>query len=300
MTDERRGISLEDEEAGRVPEGEEETEPELEGTVEIRPGVKVVPVTAISAERKRVRALTEKKIRETEVDPLREKASLADRLQADLESVRPDLEYLAQHPDLRRAEPEKPAVPVVSDADAETYARRHQLYDKQGELDKTAAKSILAEHRAETQQIAREAARQATEEVTGPVLQQTRSQASADNFRRAIALRDGEGDFVFKDQRAGQIFLEEWRKLPASLTANPEVVEVVVNTALGRLAREGGGRRGLSREPVFSEASGGRPSLAYTLTDLEKKIAGEAGISSKDFEKRAKAYVPGQANSLED
>ena len=298
MSDERNSLSLETE-PDPNPTILDDGEPEPEGVVEVTPGEKVVSVSVLAAERKRSRDAAEKRVREQEVEPLRRKAQLADQLAENFNAVRPDLEWLQQHPEARA--PKAPEPPAVSDAEAETYARRHQLFTADGgKLDTVTAKSILAEHRAEVAQIAEQTARRVTEQYVAPVQAQSAATASKDNFLRIAASRDADGGFIFQDQRAGAILLEEWRKLPSELSADPGAAEVVRLTAIGRIYSELGRRQSGGREPLYTESAGGRSfGESFGLTPLERKIAAEARVSTKEFEAGAKKYIPGGPNSLE-
>jgi len=265
-----------------VPDG---AVPEDNGVVEVT-GQKIDVGPLLAAERKRVREATEAKIR-AEYEPLRQQASEIATLRAEVQRLTPPA-------------PVTPPAPEVSDSDAETYARRHQLYDAESKLDVKTAKSILAETRADLQRVSREAAQEALK----PLQANDEQRAAHDNFMRIAATKDRTGAFVFADPATHGALLDAWNALPDHLRAVPEVGDVVVKTALGELALAGHRVRSpvlpaIEREPVLAEAAGARSSTPYTMSVLERKLADEANMSHKDFEARAKTYVKGQPNSLE-
>jgi len=98
------------------------------------------------------------------------------------------------------------------------------------------------------------------------------------------------------DQRA---LAELWAGFPHGLTANPEVAQVVLNAALGQRLRSRKAQPAApGREPLVTESAGGNRT-AYTMSNVEKKVAQSVGVSSADWEKSAKTYQPGIPNALE-
>lgn len=262
-------------------------EPEPEGVVEVQ-GQRLVPVAAIEAERKRAREATEQRVR-AELEPTVKKAEQADQLAADLAALRPQLDYLNQHPELLRAEP-TPQIPSVSDEDAERYAKKHQLYTPTG-LDIAAAKSIIAENRREMEHVATQAARQAIE----PLQQTTDTQASRQNFLWAVTQKAADGSALVEPKALAQL----WSTFPAHLTANPDVARVILKAAIGESVMSGTPSiQPPEREPTFTESPGGARPGTYRMSDLERSVAKTAGLTEKQFEARAKTYKPDSVNVL--
>ena len=261
-------------------------EPAADGSVEVQ-GQKIDVGPLLAAERKRVREATEQRVR-AEYEPIRRQASELEMIKAELAGLRAQMA------------PPKPPVDEVADSEAEVYARRHQLYNAESQLDLKSAKSIIAENRAELRRVSRES----VDEVVQPIRATEQKRAAHDNFMRIAATKDSAGEYVFRDPATHSALLEAWNALPDELRAVPEVGEVVVKSALGELALRGivTGKRAPAepaKEPVFSEAPGGGKATAYTMSTLEKKVADSANIKHADFEKHAKTYVAGQPNSLE-
>ncbi len=260
-----------------------------DGVVDVK-GTKINVGGIVAAERRRVEA----KIR-AEYEPLKQQAADVGSLKAELAALKAQL---------APPKPAEPAAPEVSDTEAETYARRHQLFDAEGKVDIRTSKSILSEAKAEQAKIRAESkadAVAAARQELAPVQADAQQRAAHDNFMKIAATKDADGNFVFKDPATHPILLEQWNALPDHLRAVPEVGDVVINAALGKIARtlKRAPAPTLEREPVLAEAAGDRGSLPYTMSQLEKTVAQHAGIASKDFEARAKTYQPGQPNSLE-
>lgn len=262
-----------------------------EGAVDV-PGQqgKFVPVSALVAERTRAREATEERLRK-EHEPLKAKADRADQLAADLETLRPQLDYLREHPDLL-ARSADPAEPQVSDDDAEKYARRLELYTASG-LDTRRAKHIIAENRAEMARVAHDAAQQAVQ----PAMQATAEQLSRQNFI-LMAQRKGADGRALVDPA---VLAAEWAKVPAVLTAQSEVAHQLLKSAIGESALSGK-RQPLAdpTEPLFTEPAGGGRSDPYRMSEVERKMARTSGLTEKQWSDSAKQYQPDRLNVLGD
>lgn len=255
-------------------------EPEPEGTQEIQ-GQKMAPVSAIVAERERVRN-TERERAAKEREVIEQRASAAEqeaqRLRAEVEAI-------------REAHRPKPVdIPDVSDQEAEHYARQYELYTPNG-LDVNRAKRMIAANRDEIKRIAAQAAQEA---VKGPQEEVFR-QASKQNFIWAANQRGPNGQPLV-DPRA---LAEQWALLPAELTAKPEVAQHLLKTVAGDMLLSGKQPPAAPQyEPTFTETPGGRRP-GYQMSNIEKTMARATGMSEKDFAERAKSYQPGVTNFLE-
>lgn len=186
----------------------------------------------------------------------------------------------------------KPDIPDVSDDDAERYARRYELYTKDG-LDLPRAKQIIADNRQEMRRVAHDA----VEQAVGPVKADNFKQAAREQFRRvayeAVQASQLDGDGL-------KVFAEKFFNMPAEIAMQPNVAEHVLDATIGALART---RRPKpsppEREPLLTESPGGPRNPAYTMSHLEKKVAESRGIPTADWEKAAKGYQPGQPNRLD-
>ena len=269
-----------------------EADPEPEGVIEVSVAdqkQRVVPVTVIAAERQRVRAAEREKVTK-EYEPLKAKAALADQLQQDVQALQPHIDYLKAHPELLQRE-QPPELQAVSDEDAERYARDYELYSASG-LDLGKAKRIIARQRDEVKRVAAEAAQAAVR----PVAESNAIQQSKQNFLWAASQRSADGRPLVDPT----VLMEEWKQIPAELAAQPQVAELLLEKAIGRQLRSGKQPPAApDRDPLFSEPSGGR-AQGYQISELERKVSRNAGISEADWSKAATTYKPDQINVLGD
>lgn len=265
---------------------------EPEGVVEHQ-GRRMVDVSVLAAERRRVRDVTERAIREKELAPLQRKADEADQMRQALAEAQPYLNHLRQHPEL--LQPPKPTSleEQVGDDEAAAEARDLELYDaRTGQPDLGRAKRIIARRRQETQS----AAQQAAQAAVGPITSATAQDRSKQNFVQLALERDGNDQPVVDPK----VLAELWAQLPADLTQHPEVGRLVRDAALGKSVRTGGRVSSAPREPLISEPAGGRVGQSYTMDHMAKQIARHAGISDKQFADAGKGYQPGVTNVLGD
>ena len=270
-----------------TPAPEPTPEPSPEGVIEVQ-GRKMVPVDALITERERARASTEKRVRE-EYAPIQAEAERAKQLQADLDTIRPQIEYLQQHPELlQRADTDDKS--SVSDADAKLFAEQYELYTPTG-LDTKRAKQIIANQREEMAKVAKAAA----QEAVGPFAQQTATQAARQNFLWAAQQRDPDGSPLVDPEALAKI----WSEFPAELAAVPEIARVILEAAIGRGVR-GGTRPARVSEPTYTEAPGGGFRGEFKSSPRELKVAQAAGMTKEQYEKSAKTYRPDSINILGD
>lgn len=286
-----QAISLEDPpapepgEPGAVAVAEDD-DAEPEGAVEVSPGRRMVDVSVVAAERKRAREAAMRQVREKELTPLQEKANRADALQEALNAARPYVDLVKQHPELLRQPDPVPYEDQIGDDEAAQEARDLQLYDSQSQLDLKTAKKIIARRRTEAYQVGQ----QAIQEAMAPLQQSTAEAASRNNFAQMAQMRDPNGNPLV-DPR---ILAEEWVQLPVELTANPQAAEVVLERAIGKSHRRGTRIAPAKREPMFSEAPGGRGAASVVLTDLDRKL----GLTEKDLKSAAGTFVPGGISQI--
>lgn len=264
---------------------------ELEGVVEIQ-GKRLVDVSVVAAERKRARDATEKRIRETELEPLKLKAQEVDHLRAALADAQPYVDHLRKHPELLQTPKPTPLEEQISDEDAAQEARDLELYRSDGQPDTMRAKRIIARRRQEAQT----AAEAATKAVIGPVVSRSAQEASKQNFVSMAMRRDGQGQSMVDPK----VLAEYWAQLPPELTQHPEVGELVLDAAIGKSIRTTGRVPRAERPPPVSESPGGRSGPSWQMTEQAKAIAKSAGLSEKAFAEGAKEYKPGQINVIGD
>ena len=102
------------------------------------------------------------------------------------------------------------------------------------------------------------------------------------------------------DDAGIKVLASKFAQMPPQLASLPEVADLMLNATIGETARaRKRGPAAPDREPVLSEVAGGQRAASYTMSNLEKKVAENRGISHADWEKSAKTYQPGQPNRLE-
>lgn len=269
--------------------GDAQPEPEPEGALDVDLGgskQRVVPVGVVAAERKRAREATETKLK-GEIDALKVKADKAEKLEADLQQLRPYLEHLQSHPELLKKE-EPPEFQRISDEEAERFARNYELYSATG-LDLGKAKRMIADQRADTRRVATEAAQEAVK----PLAATSAAQLSRQNFAWAA----GEAQKRGVDPA---IVAQTWTLIPPELSQHPEVAQLLLRASIGDAVYAGKAIRAPQNEPTFSEAPGGPRGGQYQISPMEQRIAHNAGMKESDWTKAAASYQPDAVNSLED
>jgi hypothetical protein len=256
--------------------GPEDDNAEPEGVIVAEGGKRLVDVSVLAAERRRVREATTRQ-KDQELTTLREQH---DRVSQALNEARPYVDIVKQHPELL-----KPAQPTsleqsITDDEASQEARDLQLYKADGTLDLSTSKKIIARRRNETQQAASAAAR----EAVAPLQAATAEDRSRQHFARMCQLRDAD-DKPLVDPK---VLAAEWVKLPADLTQDPQVAETVLDAAIGRMIRSGKRVSPSERQPVYSEAPGGRTTQTVQLTDSARKL----GLTQEDMKTASKNFNP--------
>ena len=253
---------------------------EPEGVI-VQGNQRLVDVSVLVAERKRVRDATEKRVRDTELTPLQQRAQRADQLQEALNAAQPYVDLVKQNQHLLQQQRQPSAEEQVTDEEAQQEARDLQLYNSQSQLDIPTARKIIARRRVEAYQAAQYAAQQAV----APMQATSAKQASDMNFVRMVQQVDANNQPLVDPE----ILAQEWVALGPEMTQHPQVAEVVLERAMGRMMRAGKRPQMLSRHPVYSEAPGGPRQPVGQLTALDKKL----GLTQADLKASAATFVPG-------
>jgi len=261
-------------------------EPDIPDAVEIKPGEKYVPVSALKAVREELKTLK----------PAAEKAA---QLEAALADARPYVEFLKAHPELLRPQ-QQPQAPVKEpdpqdDPTLVELAKTLDLYDAStGKPDTTRAAKIRDLTRKEAEAIA--------DQRIAPVTQQTHQQQLQANLQWMANLKDADGrplEGTFINSTIKAIYGALPEKEALRILADPHVAEVVGYTALGRqAASKKSAPKPPENPPLHVETAGGGTGIV--LNDATKKLARSVGLSEQKFIETAKRFKPGQYSPLED
>lgn len=249
-------------------------------------GNKVVSLRALQDERAR-RQASDKRVKEME--PLvAQGAEIRDKLGR----VQPIIDAVLTNPRLRadalraidgtRASAESTDQP--DDPDASAVAEEFGLYLSDGMTpDAARGKRILA-------RLDQRHGRQTAEAIRPFAGYAAGTQADA-NLRHVLAQTDADGAPLVTEESVREIA----KQLPANLLANPQVIELVLNSAIG-LDRRNGRTPKAPDEPLFMESAGGRGRRPETITADERKSIERLGITEKEYTDSVKRLEEGVAN----
>lgn len=249
--------------------------------------------------------LKEVKAKLAEAEPLGAKAQQLEQRVLELtqavEQMRPYVEaYQQQAPPAAQAA----AADEIPAAQAESWARRYQLYkaDGSGQLDIATAADILRDQRA----MMREEATRAAAAAVQPLAQQTVQQQSAYMLSRAknTTLPNG--------TKADPALLEQmWNRVDPSLTATREGAIELLMAAIGRtygmmtadqlastLPPRGPDGKFVTRpaagpaapimaDPIPREPAGGFEAPTAALSEQERRFLQQSGMTEADYLKSA-------------
>jgi hypothetical protein len=261
------------------PPAEPDAEDLPEGAVE-QAGQVMVPLAALRAERDQVKAL-------------KGKATQYDQAAQYLNQVRPYIDFLQANPDLmkRRAEPEPVAAPTVAPQDdpaAVELARTLDLYTPEGQPDaKRAARLMttvetLAERKAQA--------------VVKPVQQQSIQQKALSNYHEAVSSTLPNGTKVDPT-----VLWNVWNQSDPNHLATPQGAAAAVMMAYAmQHMQQPTPIPPPSQPPIVTEGTGSRVPNRQPMTEMDQRVANIRGISPQKYAEYAKAFRPGEVNTLED
>lgn len=121
-------------------------------------------------------------------------------------------------------------------------------------------------------------ARRIAEDTMRPLAGMTLSQQAEQNINRALAMVDDEGVPL----ATAESIREVQKLLPAHLLSNPQVVDMVINQAIGLDRRMRRTPKAVD-EPLYLASAGGRMRQAPAITAEERARIARLGISEKDY-----------------
>lgn len=262
-----------------VAQASEEDIPEA---VEVQPGVRVVPVGVVQAQRQEIKALKAQAQRATELE--RE----AGENRAIVEFIKANPQILqGQQQQPQRQEPNPQDDPALVE-----YAKTLDLYTQDGRPDTARASKLRDMTRQEAQSIA--------QQTIAPMQEASHAQQAAQNLQWMASLKDAnnqplEEQYIIETVRS--VYGNMPRADAIKILADPNVAQVLADTALGRQARM---KKTTTAVPapqapaLHVEAAGGGTALNVSDDHVRR-----LGISPKQYQETGKKYQPGRANSLE-
>lgn len=262
-----------------APVAEAAPDPETPADAVELNGEKLVPLSALLAERREAKALAEK-------------AAKVDALEQWQRENEPALRFLQNNRDLliqRQAPAPAPAAPAV-DPDAHEAALLMDFYKPDGtpDIDKGARWLALQDRRS---------GRLADERVQ-PLVQRTQVEQGNMNFHMARNIKDASGASPSEESLRAV-----WSAMPPELVANQQVAGMLATLALGMDQMKNPRRPVVAPQPTappFSEPSGGNPRTRPALSAFEERIAADRGVSATKWQENTRGYQPGRAATLED
>ena len=282
-----------------APPPAQEAEQEPDGVVVNPGGEKLVPLNAVVDLRGKLRA--EKEAREAEkaeLEQLRGKVKTAEAIAQEWQQLQPHIQKIKSAPPPQEAP--KPTAPDANMVVGEhpitgrpitlaDYTKSLDLYTNNGTPD--------LERGLEQLGVQRYQAKQQTEAAIQPFHQQTAQQQSAINFEKAAS---------FKHQQSGiqvdrAILQKFWSEVPAEMSSQPGVAEVLWRNALAETVLQGKHKAPVDPPPPVqhTESIGGATAPTKELTQIDRNMMSAVGMKSKDYEDISSRYKPGEHNALE-
>lgn len=238
-------------------------------------GGKVVPLSALMGYQKDNKAL---KLRLKELEPI---AARSQEIDARLVAAQPIIDAIVTNPKLRaealrmaqgtRVSSEYTAQPE-DDEDAKATAEEFGFYMNDGVTpDSARGRRVLDRMDKRTQQRVDAGIR--------PLAGVTLNQKADQNLREAMSQTDNHGTPLATPESIREVASQ----LPAHLLADPAVVELVLNNAIGIDRRKGRTPKEADEPLYMASAGSGRGTREVTMTSDERDFAKRNGISEKDY-----------------
>lgn len=255
-----------------------EPEDELD-TIELQ-GQRVVPVNVLRAMREEQKAL-------------KAQAAKAADLEAQVRELAPYAEFIKHNQQLLRQPQAPPEAPKAPDADPDALeaAALMDFYTPDGSLDAAKGAKWLALQDKRASKLA--------DQRVQPILQRTAQEQAQINFQKAAQIKDANGESPSMESLRAV-----WDGLSDQphLLADPRVAGVMSALALGidRLQKPRAKTVPTPPPAIVSEPSGGLPQNRPSLSNFERQVAKERGISETKWAENLKHFTPGRASALED
>lgn len=262
------------------PPNPDDAEPE--GTVVNPGGEKLVPLSALVAERHAKAAA------KAEAAALKPKADQADAIAREWQAVQPLIEKVKNGTYQPNPPAQKPAGPLSAD-DAVEYAKDLDLYKADGTPDVDRAQRLAGRQQAIAQKQA--------QEYVAPLLQHTAQGQSRQNFEQAANFKDAHGNVIDRG-----ILEAVWNSVPPEMSAQPNIAAVLYRQALAETVLAGkykGAAAPPPPPPLHTEGVGGGNIAPQTLTSTDHSFRTAGDMTEKAFTTIREKYQPGRTNALE-
>lgn len=227
---------------------------------------------------------------------LKQQAERSSQLEAELNQVKPQLEFVKANPQLfqaRPAEPEKPPAPEA-DPDAVEAARLMDFYKTDGSPDVDRGARWLALQDRRSGRVA--------QQTLQPYQQQSTQERANSNYQLLTNFtHPGTGEKL-KPEIVNHIWNATAREPRGMETlANPDSVRALALLAIGAQSlMTKAPPAPPAKEPVVTEAGGGRAGTpTQRLSSLEERVLAQRGMSAAKYEEHTKGFKPGVSNVLE-
>ena len=265
-------------EAAAPPANPEDAEPE--GTIVNPGGEKLVPLSALVNQRREAAAA------KAELAALKPKAEKFDQVAQEWQAVQPLIQQVRNGTYQPPKPVEKPAGPLT-EQDAIEYAKDLDLYKADGTPDTARAQRLAARQEA--------LADRKAQQYIAPLQQQSAQQQSAAHFEHVASWKDATGAVVDRG-----ILQDIWSKMPAELTAQPNVAAVMYRVALAETLLQGKHKAApVPPPPVQHTESIGAAPARGEMSAFERNFTQAVDMKPKEYEAISSRYKPGERNSLE-
>lgn len=230
-----------------------------DAAVDVGRDEKMVPLSAVT----RLRDKMQTQRAETKV--LRERLTASE---AELRTAAPLVDVAKALLDARQP---AAAMPAVDDTEAAALATSLQLYTDDGRPDVQRGAALL-------EVITKRAEAQAQATVR-PVHQQALEHQAAVMFERAQATKDPSG--AAPDP---EVLRQVFSRVDPSVSSTPQGAQWLWVVAMGlSQLKQKSGTPHASASPLFSERAGGQAAGSVALTDRDRRVAQDLGMSASEF-----------------
>lgn len=253
-------------------------EPDEPEVLEIPTGEKLVPLSALESAREKTKTVrAELEAVKAEAGKSAEQAAKIQQLEQQLQQLAPMAQAYQAALAAQQQQPPKPQEPTPEQtAELKEIAQELDFYKGDGSLDLDRAKR----HQDRLMKMAADIARQ----QVAPFEQQTTVDKSVFMLQRALVTKTKDGT-----QPDPAVLREVWSRLDPKLTSTPEGAAQAYSVALGHsllLGKSGAKAAEPIPEPLHTEKAGGKDVAPVTLSDRDRSLARDLGLTDKQYQEQ--------------